>query len=165
MATISFLVNGIATEHRKPAAWVSIEEKEGGSLFFKVKQVGGSMGNLRGLFFDVMDESILNSLRVDAVTNNIRVSENEVSHLRNGTNMNESFMASNNKYDANGETAQSGIGNNGTNSYSFTLRSNARALTLSDFFQIQLDYSVGCSSSDRVTNDDESHRWLYMGLV
>ncbi len=165
MASISFLVNGKATDHSKPAAWVTIEEKESGSLFFKVKQIGGSMGNLRGLFFDVMDESILNTLRIDTVTNDIRVSEEEISHLRNGTNRNETFVAGHRSYDANGKTLQTGIGDNGTSSYSFTLRSNARALTLNDFFHIQFDYSVGCGSSDMNTNDDDSHRWLYMGLV
>jgi len=44
MATISFLVNGVAAQQQtKPMAWVTIEETANGSLLFKVKQVGGSM--------------------------------------------------------------------------------------------------------------------------
>lgn len=82
------------------------------------------------------NESILNTLRIDTVTNDIRVSEEEISHLKNGTNMNETFVAGHRSYDANGKTLQTGIGDNGTSSYSFILRSNARALTLSDFFHI-----------------------------
>lgn len=146
MATISFMVNGATMGQDKSKVWVTIEEIEGGLLFFKVKQIGGSMGDLRGLYFDVVDESILNTLRIDTVSNDIRVSENELSHLRNGTNMNESFSA----------------GEDGTSSYSFTLRSNARALALGDFVKIELDC---CGTPDKNTNDDDSHRWLYMGLV
>jgi len=49
-------------------------------------------------------------------------------------------------------------------SYSFTLRSTARALNLCDFPQIQLDYSGNGGDVNAKTNDDFSHRWLYLGL-
>ena len=75
MATISFLVNGKTAQQNKPMAWVTIEEMASGSLLFKVKQNGGTMENLHGVYFDILDESILNTLRVTAVSNAIRVNE------------------------------------------------------------------------------------------
>ncbi len=51
------------------------------------------------------------------------------------------------------------------NSYSFVLSSTKRELYLSDFTKIQLDYSeAGGNASTQCSNDD-SHRWLYMGLA
>jgi hypothetical protein len=155
MATISFLVNGITTQQQsKPMAWVTIEEMANGSLFFKVKQVGGSMKNLHGVYFDIADESITNTLRVIAVSNDVKVSEEEVSYLKNGTDTSEALVSS----------QSCSAGQHATNNYSFTLRSTARALSLSDFPQIQLDYSGSGSDAHAKTNDDFSHRWLYLGL-
>lgn len=166
MATISFLVNGIATDHSKPAAWVTIEEIDGGSLRFKLKQIGGTMGSLRGLYFDIIDKSIYNTLRVKAIPNNvIRISEDSIKCLRNGTNMDQMLVDTGKSSHSKGEIVQSGIGKDGTHSYSFTLCSTARELTLCDFFHIQLDYSAGCVADTDTTNDDDSHRWLYMSLL
>jgi len=53
------------------------------------------MGNLHGLYFDVTDESILNTftLRVNAVSNDIHIGGDSISCLRNGTDMNESCVS------------------------------------------------------------------------
>ncbi|QOJ23253.1 MAG: hypothetical protein HRU78_05955 [Gammaproteobacteria bacterium] len=155
MATISFLVNGTtAQQQTKPVAWVTIEEMANGSLFFKVKQAGGSMKNLHGVYFDIADESITNTLRVIAVSNDVKVSEEEVSYLKNGTDTSEALVSS----------QSCSADQNATNNYSFTLRSTGRALSLSDFPQIQLDYSGNGGDGNGKTNDDFSHRWLYLGL-
>ncbi|MDE2388656.1 MAG: hypothetical protein KGN35_06180 [Betaproteobacteria bacterium] len=158
MAAISFLVNGVAAQQQsKPMAWVTVEEMANGSLFFKVKQVGGSMKNLHGVYFDVVDESIMNTLRVTAVSNDISVREEVVSCLKNGTDTSEVFI---------NRSCSAGQHDIDMNSYSFTLRSNARVLSLCDFPQIQLDYSSGNSGDTSVKNsDDFSHRWLYLGLL
>lgn len=137
---------------------------EGGSLFFKVKQIGGTMGNLHGLYFDVTDESILNTLRVNAVSNDIRIGEDSISCLRNGANMNESCV-SDKDYVIGLEAGKTDIGRDDINSYSFTLSSTARALLFSDFSRIQLDSSEDYGSSSSENKDDNSHRWLYMGLL
>jgi len=150
MATISFLVNGTAANQAKTVAWVTVEEVAGGALLFKVKQAGGAMGNLHGVYFDIVDESILNTLRVAAVSNDIRVSEKAISCLKNGTDASQGCA--------------SNSGQEGMSSYSFTLHSMARALSLCDFPHIQLDYSGDYSDSNIKINDDFSHRWLYMGL-
>ena len=155
MATISFLVNGVAAQQQtKPMAWVTIEEMANGSLFFKVKQVGGSMENLHGVYFDIVDESIVNSLRVTAISNDINISEETVSCLKNGTDAGEALVSSKSR----------SAGQQDTNSYSFTLRSTVRALNLCDFPQIQLDYSGKGGDANTKINDDFSHRWLYLGL-
>ncbi len=148
MATISFLVNGIAANHAK--AWVTVEEVAGGALLFKVKQIGNVTGNLYGVYFDIGDESILSTLRITAVSDNIRINDEAVNCLKNGTDANHACVSNSSQEQM--------------SSYSFTLLSTARALSLCDFPQIQLDYSGDCSSSTTKTNDDFSHRWLYMGL-
>jgi len=129
---------------------VTVEEVAGGALLFKGKQVGSAMGNLCGLYFDIGDESILSTLRIIAVSDNIRVDEEIISCLKNGTDANQSHLHDN--------------GQNGMNSYSFILHSTMRALMLSDFPHIQLDYSGDYSDSNIKIDDDFSHRWLYMGL-
>jgi hypothetical protein len=129
-----------------------VEEVIGGALLFKVKQVGGAMGNLHGVYFDIVDESILNTLRVTAASNDIRV------RRRGGQLLEEWHGCKSIACVSNSSQEQ-------MSSYSFTLLSTARALSLCDFPQIQLDYSGDCSSSTTKTNDDFSHRWLYMGVV
>ncbi len=157
MATISFLVKGAVTGHTNPMAWVTIEEMDGGSLFFKVKQAGGIMGNLHGLYFDITDETLMNTLKLTVISNDIRVDEDSINGLRNGTNISESF---------NGKTKQATGGKDITREYAFTLHSRERALVLSDFSFIQLDYSDNHSDRQAVkSNDDNSHRWLYMALL
>ncbi|WP_297325947.1 hypothetical protein [Nitrosomonas sp.] len=135
MATISFLVNGAEINHEKPRAWVTIEEIEDGLLLFRVKQVGGAMGNLHGIYFDMTDESILNTLRIAAVSNNICISEDSDSCLQNGTYASNSFVADKIK-DTDQTAGKSNVGNDGISNYSFTVRSTARALSLCDFFRI-----------------------------
>ncbi|MXS81747.1 hypothetical protein [Nitrosomonas oligotropha] len=148
MATISFLINGTAANHAR--AWVTVEEVAGGALLFKVKQVGSAMGNLYGVYFDIGDESILSSLRITAVSDNILVNEETISCLKNGTDASQLHVRDNDQ--------------GSLNSYSFILHSTMRALMLSDFPHIQLDYSGDYDDSNIKIDDTFSHRWLYMGL-
>ena len=76
--------------------------------------------------------------------------------------MNE-LLVNDKDYDIGMEIASSSIGRNGTNS--FTLSSNARELLLSDFSRIHLDSSEDYGNSGSERRDDDSHRWLYMGLL
>ncbi|MDV6341527.1 hypothetical protein R2083_06860 [Nitrosomonas sp. Is35] len=147
MATISFLVNGTAANPAK--AWVTIEEVAGGALLFKVNQIGNVTGNLYGVYFDIEDESILSTLRITGVSDNIRINDEAVNCLKNGT-----------------DACQSRVHSDGQkiNSYSFILNSDMRALILSDFPHIQLDYSGDSDDSNIKINDDFNHRWLYLEL-
>ncbi|MBX3616342.1 hypothetical protein [Nitrosomonas sp.] len=164
MATISFLVNGKSTDNRKPAAWVTITENGGGSLDFMVKQVGGSMGGLRGVYFNIEDDSIVNALQVTAVTQLNRVNAKAMTSLRNGTDLElMNAEAIQDCEDDNHLTGSKGSANEG-GSYGFTLSSRIRALTLNDFCHIHLDYSVGCNNTANIADDDNSSRWLYLNL-
>ena len=155
MTTISFMVNGAIVDQTKPMAWVTIEEMDGGSLFFKVKQMGGIMSNLYGLYFEVLDKSILNTLRISAVSNDMRLGANSIRCLRNGINMLVSPV----------DDQDDEIGKEVVYSYSFILSSKVRELLLSDFPYIKLDYAESQPDSGVSSNDDDSHKWLYMSLL
>lgn len=158
MANISFFVKGSATisQQHVAKAWVTIEERAGGSLFFKVKQVGGMMGNLHGLYFDISDEAIMNTLRITAISMGICADEDSIIATKNGTDLIEAFP-------------KKTIGSVGHKEifreYSFTLQSTKRGLVLSDFSSMQLDYSNRTDDADVTVNDDDSHRWLYLVLL
>ncbi len=155
MANISFLVKGESHENRIPMAWVTIEEKDGGALFFKVKQLGGVMGNLNGMFFDITDETILRTLQVKGISVDYCADDDSISLKKYGTGLTESIEERTSSFRTKEVMRQ----------YSFTLQSNARALALTDFSYIQLDYKSqqsNCSEND--VNDDDSHRWLYLSL-
>lgn len=151
MATLSFLINGTASNQTKSMAWVTIEETTDGALLFKVKQLGSATGNVRGVYFDIADESILSSLNAIAVPNDSQVNEETVNCLKNGTDASHLCISHCNQDEVNG--------------YNFTLQSRVRALSLCDFSQIQLDYSGDdYGNSYANTNDGLNHRWLYLRL-
>ena len=157
MANISFLVkgSGAINEQHAAKAWVTIEEMTGGLLFFKVKQVGGVMGNLHGLYFDICDETIMNTLQVKAMSMNIRIDEDSMIGTKNGTDLTETFTANTRSMGAKEVIRE----------YAFTLQSRKRALALSDFSCMQLDYSDRNDCLDTTVNDEVSHRWLYLALL
>ena len=157
MANISFLVKGAANEQHAAMAWVTIEEMNGGSLFFKVKQAGGIMGNLHGLYFDVTDETIANTLQVKNISIDVRADEDPILGRKYGTDLTESFSR---------KTTSSIDSKEVIGEYSFTLQSRKRALALSDFSCMQLEYSTHRNDGAGTTiNDDDSHRWLYLALL
>lgn len=163
MASMTFLVNGAATGHTKSAAWVTIKEIESGRLSFKVVQSGDTMGNLHGVFFDVDDECIISTLRVTTVSNDICVGDNSLNNKENVI-MASGLACEGNDYDVGLEIEESAVRKNKIRSYSFTLSSTKRGLSISDFSNIQLDYSGAYSGADTQCNYDHSYRWLYMGL-
>lgn len=135
MSTMTFQINDGSTSTTNPAVWVTITEMENGSLSFAVTQVGGIIGDLRGLFFDVSDESILGSLIVNALSSDIRIGDDSIKDLGDGANMN-GLLGSDKGYDVGIEIGTSGIGKDDVRSYSFTLSSSARDLSLSDFSHV-----------------------------
>ncbi|MDH5552710.1 MAG: hypothetical protein OEX82_05195 [Nitrosomonas sp.] len=162
METMTFLVNASEVGHSKSAVWVTIKEIEGGALSFNVNQSNSSMGELRGVFFDIADASILGTLRVNAASNDLRIGNDAISYLENGTDMSGSSAISNR------HSVAIDAGESAGNRYSFTLSSNKRDLTLRDFTNIQLDHAETKSSlndSDEAESYSYSHNWLYMGLA
>jgi VCBS repeat-containing protein len=135
MATMTFRINDASTSGAYPAVWVTISENIDGTLRFDVTQEGGLVGDLRGLFFDLADESILQSLIVSAASSDIRIGDDSIKDLGDGANMN-GLLGSDKGYDVGIEIGSSGIGKDDIQSYSFTLDSSVRDLTLSDFANI-----------------------------
>lgn len=164
MTTMTFLVNGAAAGHAESAAWVTINELEGGKLSFKVVQSGDTMGHLRGVFFDVTDESILNTLRIDTASNDTCLSDNSSKKLEVVTKMDGSSCEDDN-HSSGLEIKRTNVSRKNTNNYSFTLNSTKRELSIGDFSKIQLDHSEANSHADTQCNDDYSHRWLYLALA
>ena len=69
MTTITFLVNGNTAADKQSKVRVDVTERQDGSLFFEVKQHGFSINQLYGVYFDVTDKSLLNTLRVNEDSN------------------------------------------------------------------------------------------------
>jgi len=141
------MVNGTDNTNAQAKAWVTIEQNNDGGLQFKVKQTGGSMGSLRGVYFEVNDLELQNSFVVKAATSSNRLTTSLESQL-NGTDMSSSAMST--------------VRQNASevvNSYSFVLTSKARPLTLSDFSRIHLD------DDTMNVNDDQSGQWIYLELA
>lgn len=131
MASMTFQINDASTGSTNPLVWVTVSENSNGTLTFNVTQGSGVIGDLRGLFFDVADESILNSLIVSAASTDIRIGNDSVKDLGDGANMN-GLLGSDKGYDLGIEVGTAGIGGDDIRSFSFTLDSTARDLTLVD---------------------------------
>lgn len=144
MASMTFQVNDASTSAGYPEVWVTITENADGTLTFSLTQKGGIVGDLRGVFFDLNDETVTSSLKV--VGENItgfRTGDDSVKDLGDGANMN-GLLGSDKGYDAGIKIGSAGIGNDDIQSYSFTLASSARALTLQDFANV--DFGVRLTS-------------------
>lgn len=148
MATITFIVKGNTAADKQSKVRVDVTERQDGALFFEVKQHGFSINQLYGVYFDVADQSLLNTLRVNEDSNVQSVSsESAAATGTHGTGH---------------AVARCGIGHSFIRTYNFILTSVQRRLTLADFANIKLD----CASDNTASqNDDDSHRWLYMSLA
>ena len=135
MTSMTFQINDASTGGNSPAVWVTVTESGDGSLSFSIRQQGGVVGDLRGLFFDIADESILKSLTVSAASSDIRVGNDSVKDLGNGANMN-GLLGSDGGYDVGIEIGTAGIGKDDVQAYTFKLASAARALTLKDLANV-----------------------------
>ena len=135
MATMTFQINDASTGSTNPAVWVTITENPDGTLTFTVTQEGGIIGDLRGLFFDMADESILKSLVITADSTDIRIGDDSIKDLGDGSNMN-GLLGEDKGYDVGIEIGTAGIGSNDIQSYSFTLDSTLRDLSLADLSSV-----------------------------
>ncbi len=152
MATMTFRVNDASTDSTNPSVWVTITETSNGALSFTITQENGVIGDLRGVFFDVADESLLSTLKVNANSSDIRIGDDLIRDLGDGSNMN-GLTGSDKGYDVGIEIGTAGIGKDDVLGYTFTLSSTARDLTLADFSQVDFGVrltSVGMISGKRV---------------
>ena len=151
MTPMTFLVQGNTAADKQSKVRVDVTERQDGSLFFEVKQHGFSINQLYGVYFDVADESLLNTLRVNA-DSNIEYVRSESAEAT-GTHGGDIHS---------GAVARYGIGHSFIRTYNFILKSTQRKLALADFSAIKLDCANGNATSQ---NDADSSRWLYMSLA
>lgn len=143
MASMTYQINDAPGSNSYPGVWVTINENTDGTLSFNVTQNGGIIGDLRGLFFDLADEAILNSLVISATSTDIRIGDDSIKDLGDGANMN-GLLGSDKGYDVGIEIGTSGIGKDDIQSYNFKLDSTVRDLTLADFANV--DFGVRLTS-------------------
>lgn len=142
MESFSFLIPG------KVSLRVTLTELDDGSIRFDLQNEGGEVGDLRGLFFDFNDASLLSSLSVDgAQVSGASFADDRVRNLGDGVNMNGAGI-----FDAGVSFGTSGIGEDDVFATSFTLSSSAGALDLSVFAKVEFGVrytSVGSGEGER----------------
>ena len=151
MSSMTFVVNDTSTGGNNPLVQIDITENPDGTLTFNVTQLvfaGGYLGDLRGLFFDVADESLIGSLSImgaPTYLTEFRQGNDTVADLGQGANM-QGLLGSDGGYDVGIEIGTQGIGKNGNDvrSFAFTLDSAARNLTLNDLANV--DFGVRITS-------------------
>lgn len=148
--TMTFQVNDASTDAARPAVSITLTENADGTLSFKVTQEGGVIGDLRGLFFDVnavADGALARTLSVSnaSAASAFKTGDDSIKDMGNGANMN-GLTSSNGDggFDAGISIGSSGLGADDIRSFSFTLSSSARALTLDDFANV--DFGVRLTS-------------------
>jgi VCBS repeat-containing protein len=151
MRSMTFLVNDRATGGGPtPAVAVTVTENADGTVSISINVVGGVTGDLRGFFFDVANESRIGTLSVIPTSpgfTEFRQGNDNVRDLGNGANMN-GLLGSDGGFDAGVEIGKAGIGHGDDyQSFSFTLKSSAGALTLDDFANV--DFGVRLNSVGR----------------
>ena len=127
------------------------------------QEVDGVQADLRGVFFDIGDESLLSNLVVTgADVTDHQFAANSVDDLGNGANVKGELTAAG-KYDAGVEIGTQGIGADDISSTTFVLSVNGADLTLADFCgqRIALRYTsvdFGDGSESGAYCDDDSDK-------
>ena len=154
MGFMSFRVDDQSTDSATlPAVWVRLEEAAGGQVLMTVTVDGPVIGDLRGVFFDLADESLLGTLTATASSylTEIRQGNDTVRDLGDGSNMN-GLLGSDRGFDVGLEIGSAGIGKDDIRSFSVVLGSSLRPLTLADFAHVDFGVrstSVGTTGGSR----------------
>ena len=136
--SMTFLINdSTASTGTQPLLQVTITANADGTVTFSITQIdtaGAALGDLRGLFFDLADESLLGSLTSTATSGltEMQQGNDSVVNLGDGATM-AGLVGDNGGYDVGIEIGTSGLSKDDIRSFSFTLDSSMRDLTLADF--------------------------------
>ncbi len=148
--SMTFQANDASTGGTNPAVFITITENANGTLSFSVTQGAGIIGDLRGLFFDVnavADGALASSLSISGASaaSTLKTGDDSIKDLGNGSNMN-GLTSSNGDggFDGGINIGSAGIGKDDIGSFSFTLGSSTRPLTLDDFANV--DFGVRLTS-------------------
>lgn len=145
MPTMTFQVNDQSTDAAsRPAIWITLEETEAG-VKMTASVAGALTGDLRGVFFDLADETLIGKILAASATGltEIRQGNDTVRDLGDGANMN-GLLGSDKGYDIGLEIGTSGIGKDDFQAFSVVLSSLQRPLTLADFANV--DFGVRTTS-------------------
>jgi VCBS repeat-containing protein len=148
--SMTLKIKDASTESGYPDVWLTITESGNGTLSVQIDQDPGVIGDLRGFFFDVADESLIGSLSLNT-PNKLVQGNDSVKNLGSGVTI-AGLLGSDGGYDAGFEIGTSGIGKDDIRSFSFTLSSSLRSLTLDDFANVDFGVrltSVGLPGSSR----------------
>jgi hypothetical protein len=129
----------------QPAIWITLEEQADGTVKMSVHIEGSVLGDLRGIFFDVADESLIGSIQATSGSSvsSLTQGNDSVRDLGNGANMN-GLLGSDGGYDVGIAIGSAGIGKDDIQSFSTVLSSTSRHLTLDDF--ANADFGVRTTS-------------------
>src|SRR5687768_7234371 len=91
VAEMTFLINDASTETGTPVIKVVISENADGTVTFAISQLaaaGACLGDLRGLFFDLADESLIGSLSATSSgpLTELRQGDDSIRDLGDGAN-------------------------------------------------------------------------------
>ncbi len=133
MSEMTFLINDSSTGGNTPIVQVKITENTDGTLTFLLMQLAGYVGDLRGLFFDIADELLIGTLSASGSgLIGFEQGDDTINDLGGGANMN-GLLGDAGGYDVGIEIGASGIRtNDDIGTFTFTLDSNLRDLTLAD---------------------------------
>jgi hypothetical protein len=144
---MTFLVNDGFTGTTNPLGQITIVENADGSLTFTIDQLtfaGAYLGDLRGLFFDLADETLVGSLSVTSAgpLTEVQQADDSIRNLGQGANIN-GLLGSDGGYDVGIEIGTNKIaGSDDVRSFTFTLSSSLRFLTLDDFANVDFGLRI-----------------------
>ena len=132
MRSLTFTLATQTGDDAMAPATVTISETTGGELSFTVSNVGDGdsmIADIRALFFDVSDDSLLQTLSVVGENVTEVVQDGEVSNLGGGATSN---GVPDSPYEVGIEFGTPGVSTDDLQTVGFSLSSSSRALTLDD---------------------------------
>ncbi len=151
MQFVEFTITGDVNVH------VTITENDNGTLTFDVVVLDdtGSIGDLQGLFFDLADDSIADSLSAEgADVTYTKFNDDGVTKLTSGVNINGEVLNEYGKFDGGIQFGTAGIGKDDIQETSFVLSSTDGPLTLADFLSQDMAIRLTSVGEEGGSRDD-----------
>ncbi len=158
MRSMTFRVDDQSTDGLQPAIWVTLEELADGTVRMSVRVDGPVVGDLRGVFFDLAQESLIGSISTStpiftfqdgstgsgaSVPYSLVQGDDTVRDAGKDATMS-GLLGSSGGYDVGLSLGSSGIGKDDIMGVTTVLSSSTRALTLADFANV--DFGVRTTS-------------------
>jgi VCBS repeat-containing protein len=157
MRSVTFQLTTQTGNDEIAPATLTIAEMPDGTLSFTVSNIDDGdnfIGDIRGLFFDVSDDSLLGSLTVEGADVTVYDDNGDVTSV--GSNSNTTRGIPDSPYEVGIEFGSQGIATDDIQTTSFTLASSLRDLTLDDISLENIavrQQSVGEAGGERAGSD------------